>query len=220
MKFLTSSISLIFVNLVPLFGALFLGWDLTTLLIIYWTENIAIGFWNIFKLLKAPRVNDQNNKYHFSIEDSSKEQIERINNPANLGITRLFFAMFFFVHYGIFTIVHGAFIFTIGIQTSNNFLTYLPGVFFTFILIFLSHGISYFTNYIGNKEYENTSLAELMIKPYKRVFITHFVVIIVFVFLKDSSSPMISAIVLIVVKTIGDLIFHQIEHTMPKANKV
>jgi hypothetical protein len=215
MKFLTSSISLIFVNLVPLFGAIFLGWDLTTLLIIYWTENIAIGFWNILKLLKAPRVNDKNNKYHFSIEDSSKEQIERINNPANIGITRLFFAMFFFVHYGIFTIVHGAFILTIGIQTSNDFLMYLPGVLFTFLLIFISHGISYFTNYIGNKEYENTSLAELMIKPYKRIFITHFVVFIVFILLKDSGNSILPAIILIVVKTIGDLIFHNIEHSKP-----
>jgi hypothetical protein len=215
MKFLTSSISLILVNLVPLFGAIFLGWDLTTLLVIYWSENIAIGFWNIFKLLKAPRVNDKNNKYHFSIEDSSKEQIERMNNPANLGITRLFFAMFFLVHYGIFTFVHGAFIFTIGIQTSNNFLTYLPGVLFTFFLIFLSHGISYLTNYIGNKEYENTSLAELMIKPYKRIFITHFVVLIVFILLRDSGNSILPAIILIVVKTIGDLIFHYIEHSIP-----
>jgi hypothetical protein len=97
---------------------------------------------------------------------------------------------------------------------------YLPGVLFTFFLIFLSHGISYLTNYIGNKEYENTSLAELMIKPYKRIFITHFVVLIVFILLKDSGNSILPAIILIVVKSIGDLIFHQIEHTTPKVNKV
>lgn len=212
MKFITSSISLIIVNLIPLFGAIFLGWDLTTLLIIYWSENIAIGFWNIFKLLKAPRVNDKNNKYHLSIEDSSKEQIDRINNPDNLGIARLFFTLFFIIHYGLFTVGHGAFIFTIGLQTSSDFISYLPGVILTFFLLFLSHGISYFLNFIGKKEYENTSASELMIKPYKRIFITHFVVFIVFAALKDSNSPMISAVILIIIKTIGDLIFHNIEH--------
>ncbi len=212
MKLLTSSVSLVFVNLIPLFGAIFLGWDLTTLLIIYWSENIAIGFWNVLKLLKAPRINDKNNKYHLSIEDSSKEQIDRMNNPANLVIVRLFFTTFFLVHYGLFTVGHGVFIFTIGLQTSIDFFSYLPGVFFAFILIFLSHGISYFINFIGKKEYENTSASELMIKPYKRIFITHFVVFIVFAALQDSGSPMISAVILIIIKTVGDLIFHNIEH--------
>lgn len=212
MKFIASSISLVIVNLIPLFGAIFLGWDLTTLLIIYWSENIAIGFWNVLKLMKAPRINDINNKYHFSVEEMEESKRNEMNKPENLSKFVTMFTLFFIVHYGLFTFIHGVFIFTIGLQTSNNFLSYLPAVIFSFLLIFLSHGISYFLNFIGKKEYESTSASELMIKPYKRIFTTHFVVFIVFAALKDSNSPMISAFILIIIKTIGDLIFHNIEH--------
>ncbi len=218
MNFLTSSISLILVNLVPLFGAIFLGWDLTTLLIIYWSENIAIGFWNIFKLLKAPRVNDKNNKYHISFEDMTKEEIDRVNNSSNLAGIKLSYTLFFMVHYGLFTFVHGFFIFTTFLQSTTNFFTYLPGIFFAFILIFLSHGFSYYTNYLGKREYEETSLTELMIKPYKRIFITHFVVILASIALQELNDTMLPALILIVIKTIGDLIFHTIEHAAPSKN--
>lgn len=218
MKLLTSSISIVFVNLVPLFGAVFLGWDLTTLLIIYWSENIAIGFWNIFKLLKAPRVNDKNNKYHISFEDMTKEEIDRVNNSSNLAGIKLSYTLFFMVHYGLFTTVHGFFIFTIFLQSTTNFLLYLPGIVFSFILIFLSHGFSYFVNYIGRKEYEDTSLTELMIKPYKRIFITHFVVILAYGVLQGFTDLLLTAVILIVIKTVGDLIFHNIEHSKPSSN--
>jgi len=215
MKTIISSISIIVVNLVPLFGAIFLGWDLTTLLIIYWSENIAIGFWNIFKLLKAPRVNDKNNKYHISFEDMTKEEIDRINNSSNLAGIKLSYTLFFMVHYSLFTFVHGFFIFSTFLQATTNFLLYLPGIIFTFILIFLSHGFSYLLNFIGKREYEETSLTELMIKPYKRIFITHFVVILVSIALQELNDTFLPALILIIIKTIGDLIFHIIEHTKP-----
>ena len=215
MKTIISSISIIVVNLVPLFGAIFLGWDLTTLLIIYWSENIAIGFWNIFKLLKAPRVNDKNNKYHISFEDMTKEEIDRVNNSSNLAGIKLSYTLFFMVHYSLFTFVHGFFIFSTFLQATTNFLLYLPGIIFTFILIFLSHGFSYLLNFIGKREYEETSLTELMIKPYKRIFITHFVVILVSIALQELNDTFLPALILIIIKTIGDLIFHIIEHTKP-----
>ena len=42
-----SVIILIVANLVPLYGVLFWNWDLFTLMLAYWMETAAIGFWNI-----------------------------------------------------------------------------------------------------------------------------------------------------------------------------
>jgi len=45
--------SLILSNLIPLIGVLFFGWDVSTILILYWSENVIIGFYNIFKMAMA-----------------------------------------------------------------------------------------------------------------------------------------------------------------------
>ena len=46
-----SDISLLIVNLIPLFGALFLGWSLFSILIIYWLESAVIGFYTLIKMI-------------------------------------------------------------------------------------------------------------------------------------------------------------------------
>jgi hypothetical protein len=40
---------LIAVNLIPLFGVLFFGWSLFSIMFLYWIENGIIGFFNILK---------------------------------------------------------------------------------------------------------------------------------------------------------------------------
>ena len=41
---------LIAVNLIPLFGVLFFGWSLFSIMFLYWIENGIIGFFNILKI--------------------------------------------------------------------------------------------------------------------------------------------------------------------------
>lgn len=80
-----SAFVLILTNLVPLFGVLFLGWNISALVLIYWTENISVGFFNVLKML----------------------MIGAYKKEAAL----LFMVPFFLFHYGFFTIIQGVFIF-------------------------------------------------------------------------------------------------------------
>lgn len=44
---------LIAANAVPLLGAIWLGWDVATLVILYWMETAIIGFWTLVRLASA-----------------------------------------------------------------------------------------------------------------------------------------------------------------------
>ena len=48
-------VSLIVANLIPLYGALFLGWSVGSLVVLYWCETAVIGFYSILKLPFATR---------------------------------------------------------------------------------------------------------------------------------------------------------------------
>ena len=46
-------VALIVANAIPLFGAVFLGWNVWMILIVYWLENGIVGFFNVLKILRA-----------------------------------------------------------------------------------------------------------------------------------------------------------------------
>ncbi|MFC1689170.1 DUF6498-containing protein [Pseudomonadota bacterium] len=45
-----SSLALIVANLVPVAGAVFLGWKLSDVMVLYWAESAIIGFFNVCKI--------------------------------------------------------------------------------------------------------------------------------------------------------------------------
>ena len=42
---------LVLVNLLPLVGVLWLDWDVAALMILYWSENLVLGFYTLLKML-------------------------------------------------------------------------------------------------------------------------------------------------------------------------
>jgi len=46
-------IALLAANVIPLFGVLFLDWDAFSIVLLYWSENLVIGFYNILKIAFA-----------------------------------------------------------------------------------------------------------------------------------------------------------------------
>ena len=42
---------LVAVNLIPIAGVLWLDWDLASIIILYWLENLVIGFYTLLKML-------------------------------------------------------------------------------------------------------------------------------------------------------------------------
>ena len=83
-----SRASLIISNCIPLFGVFFFGWDLYSLFILYWAETLIIGFFAVIKIL-------------IQCKDS-----------------KIFSALFFILHFGLFMMFHLVFIFQI---LSNSF---------------------------------------------------------------------------------------------------
>ena len=204
MKFLTSSISLVFVNLLPILGAIFLGWDINTLLLIYWSENVVVGIFTVLKMLKVENIFDKNNKYKIEV-------IKPQTDPANEKDRKGSYLGAFLFTYGIFCLIHGIILLTIASESSLNIFGLFLNVVISFVLLFISHLVSYKTNYIDKEEYKNTSVVELFIRSFKRIFIIQFTMVILFFALRGTDN-FVGVTLMVIIKIIADLIGHRSEH--------
>lgn len=171
---LVSTAALVVFNFIPLWGVLFHGWDVFTVLLLFWFESFIIGGFNIARMAIARGDG---------------------GSVANGHLAKLFLIPFFIVHYGIFLSVHGLFIFTLfgargpfatppGQVTGvdGQPLALLPNtsgieIAFAFLGLCVSHGVSFVTNYVGRGEYRTATVRELMMQPYGRVVVLHLTVL-------------------------------------------
>jgi Family of unknown function (DUF6498) len=194
-----STILLIIANLIPVYGVLFLDWKVFSLIFLFWLENVIVGFYNVLKMLSCKPENGTN------------------------WLGKIFIVPFFTIHYGIFTVVHGIFVFVLfGSKTiqfsgfpgpelllellSMNNLSYVA------MSLFLSHGFSFLWNYIGKKEYETTDLKTLMGKPYGRIVVLHLTILIGGFLLMALNSPIFGLLLFIALKIVMDISAHNKEH--------
>jgi hypothetical protein len=196
----STALYLVLVNLIPLFGVLFFDWSVYSILIIYWLESAVIGFWNIMKMRKS--------------EARSKpgEIIStRLNGKPITQMAKPAIIFFFIIHYGIFMTVHGAFVLLFfGLQT--GFDADPLGIVLAAVSLFVSHGLSYKQNFIGKGEYKKKSVDRLMMEPYGRILIMHFVIIGGAFLIASFNGPEILVVLLVVLKIILDLAGHAWEH--------
>ena len=217
-------LALLAANVIPLVGVLFLNWSALYIVLLYWAENLAVGFYNVLKMAFA--------KVRHPIE--------------HLG--KLFLIPFFIVHYGGFTGVHGFFVlamfskgeqgppmggetwpcFLVFVQMLYNvvrhiMLTIPPMVRLGVLSLFASHGISFVYNYFLKGEYARTNPRDLMGQPYVRVFVMHITIIGGGFLSMALGSPAALLLVLVILKTAIDIKFHLLEHkkaaTKQKNNK-
>jgi uncharacterized protein DUF6498 len=78
--------------------------------------------------------------------------------------------------------------------------------------LFLSHGASFFLNYLGRREYLTTSAAKQMFAPYSRVVMLHVTIIFGAFIIAFLGAPIGALLVLVVLKTAFDLGLHLREH--------
>ena len=151
-----SSLALILANLVPLAGAAFLGWKLSDVMVLYWAESAIIGFYNLCKIAVIGRW------------------------------AALLAGPFFLGHFGGFMAVHFLFVYGIfveGMQDGGSggdlrevaalFISLWPAL----LALFLSHGYSFFANFLGRREYEGRTVKDQMAEPYTRIVFMHLVLI-------------------------------------------
>ena len=205
-------VSLIIVNLIPLWGVLFAGWDAFSVVLLYWSENIIIGFYNILKIATA-----------------------KVDEPIK-NAKKLFLIPFFLVHYGGFCGVHGVFVIALfgnepeGLMDITGwpcFFVFVEILFnvirsafslmpvnmkYAVFAVFISHGISFVHNYILKGEYRRTTPEKLMGSPYARIIILHIAIIAGGFLTMSLGSPLGLLAVLVFLKTVMDLSLHQREH--------
>ena len=183
-------------NALPIAGVLLLGWKVFPLVLLYWLENVVVGGFNVGKLLLA-----------------------RPQEPA-YSVGKLFLIPFFIFHFGMFTLLHGVFVFALfGAKTLPRFdsLAELPAAIRAYHLgwgvlaLVVSHGLSFYWNYFQNGEYRRASLPILMIQPYARLVVLHLAVLFGGWIVLTLGSPLLALLVLVALKTTADVRAHQAE---------
>jgi len=210
-----SAIALIAFNLIPLIGVLFYGWSTTEILLLYWTESAIVGFYTILKMLMAKgsiKLQQAGPKPAIKLSVTGMPSIEEIAGK-NSPFAKIFLVLFFCVHYGMFMFVHLMFILFFVIFRSffsfffnfsssiQDFKLIFLNVLIAFIFLFISHGISFITNYVGRKEYEKANPLSIMFSPYKRIFLMQVVIIF-------GAIIMAPVLILVIGKIIFDLYAH------------
>ncbi len=205
-----SVIILLAVNIYPIIGVLFFHWDYFIIVFLYIIETFIIGLVNILKMAKAEGSLSSENIKQLGIKTSDIPETKKMEE--NEGCLKFFLIPFFLVHYNIFVIVQGIFLFILTSTFDNKdfHLNNFMNLEFIFSIIFLlySHLYSFQSNYIKNKEYKNTSIMILMFSPYKRIFIQQFTVIFGAFLIILTQAPIFFLIILIFAKTIFDLRAH------------
>ena len=170
-KLTIPNIYLILVNLLPLYGVWFLGWDANRIFLIYCLETILIGIFNVFKMVTI--LSTGNIKDKTSIEE----------NQLFFGI---FMVVFFMFHYGFFVFVQTQIFFAISnVLESRSFVTSYQKVFeilgpegHLLLGLFASYYLLDFVfNFLQSGKYKRTKLEEQMFLPYIRIFVQQLVVI-------------------------------------------
>ena len=200
--------ALVLANLVPLFGVLYLDWDVGSLVMLYWSENLVIGGYTILKILLKAR-----------------------------GRAR-FLALFFTLHYGGFCAIHGFFVLQLTRFAGDNWghtaaatwpgplaiiqkffnlaeqlLSVAPREFLLACLaLVVSHGVSFVLIYLGQREYEHTTLSELMNAPYRRIAVLHLAIIAGGYLVVKLGSPLGLLVALVMFKIGMDILLHNRAH--------
>jgi hypothetical protein len=203
--------ALVIANLIPVFGVLQLDWDVGAIVVLYWCENLVIGCYTIVKLFMAA------------------------------GAGALLSMLFFMVHYGGFCGIHGVFVLSLTgfagdepgsmdimpegtwpgplvfpqilFEVTRRVVAVAPGaLLYAVAALFISHGISFALNYIGNREYVGLKTGRIMTAPYGRILVLHIAIIAGGFLVITLGSPVGLLLALVALKIGMDIMLHRRSH--------
>lgn len=192
---LLATLALVVANLVPVYGALRLDWQLTDVLLLYWAESAIIGLFNLARMAVVGRW------------------LVLVAGPL------------FVSHFAAFMAIHLLFIYLLFVRgpaapgmdaslaaVADAFLVLWPAL----LALLVSHGLSFLVNFIGRREYRGASLRQLMKAPYRRIVFMHLVIIVggFVTLLLDDPRPALLG--MIGAKLVMDLWAHAREHAGAK----
>src|SRR3990167_41606 len=147
---------LLFSNLVTIFFATKEGWNLSTIMWVYWFQSITIGFFNFARILQ--------------LKEFSTEGFKINGQPAQpTQSTKIFTAFFFLFHYGFFHFGYLIFLltgtFAKSYEQSLSSIE-LKSILLAALIFFINHLFSYFYNRPRDTKKQN--IGSLMFYPYVR----------------------------------------------------
>jgi uncharacterized protein DUF6498 len=197
-------VALVVANVIPLIGVLFFGWSVWNILVIYWLENGIVGVINILKMSTATG------------DEATPRMTFMVNGKPASSMTKVGLIPFFVVHYGIFWFVHGIFVLTLpaffSLMFDSGMTLDLGPVLFAAAALAISHGLSFWWNFLHGGEYRRTTVAALMFAPYKRLVALHITIIFGAMAVMFTGAPAAAVAVLVAIKTAIDLALHLAEH--------
>lgn len=185
----SSVISLLFSNILIIILAIVQRWEVATVLWTYWIQSIIIGFFNFLKILSLKNFSTKN----FTINNQSA-----LPTPQ----TKIFTALFFAFHYGLFHFIYAVFLFNFfnfGQPLDLNYLS-LGGLIF-----FLNHFFSYLHNKMTDKE-KMQNIGQLMFSPYVRIVPMHLIVVF------GAFMGQSALLTFLFLKTAVDILMHAVKH--------
>ena len=190
---MVSTVGLIAANLLPIGGVLFFDWSVFEILLLFWAENLIIGAFTVARMVTL------------------------ITREKRNGM--LFQIVIFIPGYGIFTLVHLAFLIGFfapgfGFFVADKGETGLAWstLFVSVIGLVISHGSSFINNFIGQGEYKRISNRELMTGPYNRILVMQLTVLLGGLVVVLLGELMYALVLLVVLKVVIDVRMHLRAH--------
>ena len=170
---------LVLANLVPLVGVVFLEWDVFSIVIVFWCENVIIGLFSILELMLA--------------SEPSRSSHAR----------KAFLVPFFTFHYGMFCLAHGVFVFVLfgSAAQKDNPVFAVAGVLWGVIGYAVDRGTAFLKGYIERRRHLQPGFRAFAVPPYERIIILHVTIIGGGCLVQWIGSPVPALVLLIVLKT-------------------
>lgn len=202
-KLTISDFFLIVINLVPLYGVWFEGWDAKQVFLVYCLETVIIGLINVVKMACVTLLVKKTDVWENTGASTSMQ-------------SGWFFIFFFIIHYGFFVFVQTQIFFAVtGMMPDGSMLfrySKIPEllgpngrlVLLIFIVYYTVQNLYAFFN-SGN--YKTISMGHLMFEPYVRIFVQQIVVILGSMFLTFGAGK-IFMLVFVAIKLFFELFFN------------
>ena len=188
---ISSTCSLVIANLIAIILAVYEGWSLQDLMVIYWTQSVIIGYFSYRRILDLKQ---------FSTRDFKMNGVR----PPETAKTKRSTATFFALHYGGFHAGYLAFL-VAGEQAFQGSWLVLA---ICIVVFYVNHRYSY----AYNKELDENrkpNIGIIMLFPYARIVPMHLTIAA-----GDTFAPTTTAALLLFLgmKTVADVIMHKVEH--------
>ncbi len=177
-KLSISDLLLIAVNLIPLYGVWFEGWNASEVFLVYCLETVIVGIINVLKMVCVTIFVKKTDVWE--------------NGGSITMQSGWFFIFFFIIHYGFFVFVQTQIFFGVSGMIPDGAMlgsySRIPALLGDngklMLLIFIAYySLQTFFDFFMTGNYKTISIGRLMFEPYMRIFVQQFVVILGSMFL-------------------------------------